>query len=1239
MMSEDTKKLMLELGVQDKDFNKQIKAINKELRVTQAEFKATCTNVDNLNKPMKGLKTQSADLSKQFDMQKSKLELLNRKLVESEQKNGKNSATTKNLREQVAKTTTSMNQLKQKLSETNAKIKQQTLEIERENSKLLQLSIRLESIGSKMTKFGSSINKISMPISLAGVAGAKFFMDFEQGMAKIDSIADTTKITIDQVKEGIENLSNAVGVNVDELAEATYQIISSNIDTAKSIDFLEDSTKLAKAGFTDTTTAVDVLTTTINAYKLEAEDATGISDELITMQNKGKVTIGELGDSLGDVISIASQLDIKTKSLFASIASLTRNGLKADKAMTGLKSILTSVLSPSAEASKLAKELGINFSSVHLKNVGLPKFLEEIKMATGGNNEQLATLFGNVRALNSIMSLTGKASQDFTEILLDMEKSAGATDIAFEKVTNTTKEELSRAIQSLKNSFSDLMESSKPMILEGARLIKKFSKMLKDMSPEQQAFIVKMGLGTVALGLFTTTVGKFLTTGASMIKFFGNLNIKIAQSEMIMKVFNATLLATPVGWIVGAIGAVAGIALVMHNSNKKHEESVRKLTDAYEEFDKVIKDGSVSDLEEYIQKTDKLTNKLVNSLKESIKDMNDLKASGNFDELIADEIQADIDYFTKEIEQAGFTVNKLTGEIVELNKVQEKINIEKNVNEIKKNVEARINENQEIVQLIDKYSALNSVNNKSKAQMAEMSNLSQALNENLGGLTLSYDENGNAIIDNVNVLSKRKEALELEMQTVQKSAYEQAKAEINRQKVMVYGTELTIGEIEKRISAYNIESEYVNGKQMQMFYQYSLAQDKLRKIRKDLTELSPSTSFSFNGSVPTVTIDKQEELNKQIQETISKYTKLRDVQNKNSLAWEFWNDKIKEQQKLLDKSKDGIEDLQKELSGKYLKKITEFSNKVVENLKKRTEEERDLEKSDMEDKIKTKKKLYDRAVELAKEHFEEKKKLIEDESDLFEQGINDQLKALDKLEDSYDEQQTVNDEDERISEINKMLGMDIGVKKREELEKELSDIYKDRERREYKKSLDIKREQLTEELAEHKKAKDEELKQLQNSIDEQLTYGKKIYESQVANLEENLIDLQNFYNKKLEKANLNAEAEKIIMDNNQQEIITLLSNYGSQYELVGQSLGERLLQGFKDKFKLEDLINSTLNSAMANANNGSSNVSNVTNNTNYYSTPTTLNNSINVKVDSTEISALVEENINNKIGLSERGLG
>lgn len=321
--------------------------------------------------------------------------------------------------------------------------------------KLDRTSRKIGNAGKTMT------STFTVPIVGAGVAAAKMAGDFEGSLNKVSTIADEAVLSLDEIRDGALKLSSEMGIAGTEINEALYQAISATGDTANALSYVEVAAKAAEGGFTDVTTSIDGLTTVMNAYGLQGTEAMqSVSDQMLMAQNYGKTTFGEMAASIGNVIPIASALNVSTEELFASIATLTKNGIQTSQAITGLKAAYSNILKPSKQASDLAAELGLEFNSAHLQSVGWAQFLAEINEKTGGSADAMATLFGSTEALNAVTVLATTGAQDFAGALDAMADSAGSTQEAYDKMNqgfNDTFGDMLINLQNLGIQFGDVL--------------------------------------------------------------------------------------------------------------------------------------------------------------------------------------------------------------------------------------------------------------------------------------------------------------------------------------------------------------------------------------------------------------------------------------------------------------------------------------------------------------------------------------------------------------------------------------------------------------------------------------------------------------------------------------------------------------------------------------------------------------------------------------------------------------
>ncbi|AUM99585.1 phage tail tape measure protein [Clostridium botulinum] len=480
----------------------------------------------------------------------------------------------------------------------------------------------LQGIGNKLT------THVTLPIIGAGTAATKFAFDFETGAAKVSTIADTTKVPIEDLKRGVIDLSNKTGMSTKELNESLYQAISGSVDTAKAVDFLDVAVKAAKGGFTETSTAVDGLTTVLNSYGLEADKATDISNQMLITQNLGKTTFGELASAVGKITPITAQLGVTTNELFSSLASTTAQGLATSESVTALKAAMSNIIKPSKEAGEAAEQLGIDFSVSALQSKGWMGFLQDVKKGLSNaspefdklsqsmsNNAHkmlelenagkkgtkeykelskaqknaskdlermaqaadspvsaMATMFGSVEGLNSILMLTSENGiAKYNASMQEMQTNTTALEDAYNKMEESTETKFVKAMNKAKNSLMELGIKALPIVEKGINLISQFADWINKLSPATQEFIIKTGLASAALGPFISGlggavkgVGTLLKTGKKVGVFFGIFKEASTVATAVEGVGTAAKVAGGsggLGLFAGGLGAVGSIAL------------------------------------------------------------------------------------------------------------------------------------------------------------------------------------------------------------------------------------------------------------------------------------------------------------------------------------------------------------------------------------------------------------------------------------------------------------------------------------------------------------------------------------------------------------------------------------------------------------------------------------------------------------------------------------------------------
>jgi len=282
-------------------------------------------------------------------------------------------------------------------------------------------------LGAGLAGIGAAFRAVTQPAA-----------DFEEKMAEVSTILDTSKVNMDELRQAVLDTSKEFGKPAVEQAGGLYQILSAGItDAAEAIEVLRVATKAGIAGVTDTETAVDGITSVINAFGLKASDAGRVADAMFKTVERGKVVFRDLSQFMGQAAPTFAAVDMPFEEMLAAVSTLTASGIRPNQAFEGLRSMLSNVIRPSEQARKTAHALGVEFDVTALRSKGLAKFLREINQAAKGNTEVISNLFGDITGLQVALALGGQQSNRFESDLRALEESAGATDTAFQKQKET----------------------------------------------------------------------------------------------------------------------------------------------------------------------------------------------------------------------------------------------------------------------------------------------------------------------------------------------------------------------------------------------------------------------------------------------------------------------------------------------------------------------------------------------------------------------------------------------------------------------------------------------------------------------------------------------------------------------------------------------------------------------------------------------------------------------------------
>jgi len=421
----------------------------------------------------------------------------------------------------------------------------------------------LKSAQRQLRGFSASVTNIGKRM----MAGVKVFADFEQQMANVSTMLDEPAKHMDRFKTSIRQMSVEFGESTATLAAGLYDILSASVPAEKALDVLAVSAKAAKAGLTDTGTAADAITTMLNAYGLSADKAGDVSDLLFSIVKRGKTTFAELAPSIGMVATTTATAGVSTEELGAALATMTRNGVKTDNAITAVSAIISSFLKPTDEAAQYARSLGFEMSSATLQAEGLQGVFEKISHLPP---DAISKLFPNVRALRGVLPAL-KNMEGFAGDLAAMASRAGATETAYAKMSKTLATSFARLKQAGLAVLSVIGEALADKVSKAAKAVMSFATWLQKLIQKNKSLVVSIAKTVVIVGGLGAALIAVGVAAKVMAVAFGGLSAIITIFTTTVSIAGAVLsaLLSPIGLVVTAVAALGTTVLVVSGAGSK----------------------------------------------------------------------------------------------------------------------------------------------------------------------------------------------------------------------------------------------------------------------------------------------------------------------------------------------------------------------------------------------------------------------------------------------------------------------------------------------------------------------------------------------------------------------------------------------------------------------------------------------------------------------------------------------
>lgn len=387
---------------------------------------------------------------------------------------------------------------------------------------LAPIEARLRGFTTNVKTFGAELAKLGAVGTAPLALSAKNFASFETTMANVATVLEQPQMHLKRMSGEVRNLSQEFGESVEVIGSGLYEILSATIAPEDAMTVLRAAMVSARAGVTDTATATNMLISILNAYHIPAKDAADVTDLLFQVMKRGTTTLPELAQHIGNVVSQAYAAEVSIEEMGAAIATMTRNGIKTDMAMTALNNMLSEFIKPSKQGKEVAEKFGIELSVASLKANGLLKTIEQLSKLP---KDALAEIFPDARGIRGVFSITEDVA-GFTKDMEEMKDRAGASMVAFGNHADTMTMHLGQMWEVAKDLTIEVGSSLGPMFSRLALLTRAVALPILDLISSNRQVVQWFALAAGSALILGTSLLGIASAGAAlgaMLSFLGVL--------------------------------------------------------------------------------------------------------------------------------------------------------------------------------------------------------------------------------------------------------------------------------------------------------------------------------------------------------------------------------------------------------------------------------------------------------------------------------------------------------------------------------------------------------------------------------------------------------------------------------------------------------------------------------------------------------------------------------------------
>ena len=423
----------------------KIKIINQDTAVKNA-----AAQVDKYESALTELRSESSRTASETENLTDKVQRQQKELDELKTKY-------KNVAAEQGTTSDEARSLAAEISDLSGELKENKSKLNDAEQAANELDKSLEEVGDEannttnggLTAFGVALGNLAANLITAAISKMKDLVTetvnvgktFDSSMSQVQAVSGATGNDLDRLRDKAKEMGSTTKFTASEAAGAFNYMAMAGWKTEDMINGIDGVLNLAAASGSDLATTSDIVTDALTAMGYSAKDAGRLADVMAAASSNANTNVEMMGHTFQYAAPIVGALGYNMEDTAVAIGLMANAGIKADKAGTALRSILTRLSAPPKECAEAMEELGLSMTDSEGNMKSLDRVMQDLRGAFDGLSETEQTAaakhLAGAEAMSGLLAIVNAAPEDYNKLTSAVANSGFAIDDVNKSLENS----------------------------------------------------------------------------------------------------------------------------------------------------------------------------------------------------------------------------------------------------------------------------------------------------------------------------------------------------------------------------------------------------------------------------------------------------------------------------------------------------------------------------------------------------------------------------------------------------------------------------------------------------------------------------------------------------------------------------------------------------------------------------------------------------------------------------------